>query len=87
MGRTKYVVIEQMGALVPIIFSNLMSHDTFKHLRPKSAGFAYIAVVGMTGNDRLAMRVSVSGKSDSLNLGSRPEDAELIRKAVVWYEY
>lgn len=85
MHRTKYVIVEDDGFLVPILFSYLLEHSKFKDWHPVSAGFVDVnAVIGLAG--RTTIEVSVFGRSYSLGIAAMPSDAELIRKSIVWYE-
>ena len=81
----KYVIVEEDGIEVPIIFPDIIKHSTFSALKPVSAGF-----VNFYGDDgpienacccNNAIRVSwQGGGSVSLKLQSREEDEEIIRK-------
>ena len=72
----KYVIIEKMGAEVPILFPDFINHHTFKYMNPISAGFCSIDVV-LDG----LLDYEVHGESASLKLKSRPEDADIIKHA------
>lgn len=67
--QIKYVIIKVEGAEVPIVFSELVSHASFRGRNPVSAG--YINLVNL---------VSTYGKSDGLDLKPRPQDAAIIAK-------
>ncbi len=86
MDRTKYVVVEEGGLLVPILFSHLVPHSKFRHWNPVSAGFVSIDPVS-SGDGQTTTVVSVFGKSDSLDITSKPEDAGLIRKMILPQQY
>lgn len=58
--KQKYIRLPQYGEI--IIFPCVISHDTFKHLKPISAGFCYV-----NANKK---RVDCFGDSFSLNLKS-----------------
>lgn len=85
MGRIKYVIVKEAGFEIPILFSHLMEHSRFRHWgggdKVVSAGF-----VGVY-NKKMVLSVSVWGKSDSLNIASRPEDAEIIKQSLFREEY
>lgn len=83
MDRTKYVVINEGGFLIPILFSHLMSHDVFADWNPVSTGFVSInPVSGQDVSDLPKIIVAVFGKSDTLGIASKPEDAEIIEKMI-----
>ena len=74
MINMKYVIVSNYSSEVPIIFSAAISHDTFQHLAPVSAGF-----VMFEKSDNNKVFVSCYGASQTLNLKSRlNEDAKLI---------
>ena len=68
----KYVIIEKNFAEVPIIFPDMIPHDFFSNLKPISAGKMRVG----KNNEYFAW-----GASHSLQLKSRPEDAEIIKHA------
>lgn len=73
MFRGKYVIFEKNGLEYPVLFPNhFIDHNTVivGYDKPVSAGFFCI-----DGED-----VFVSGKSQTLNLSSRKEDADLIKR-------
>ena len=86
----KYIVVEHMGAETPIIFEELIPHDFIaKAFNPAliiSAGFVKIYGSNKPKPNACccenAMTVNVYGKSVSLKKESRPEDEELILKAL-----
>ena len=65
----KYVIVEEFGVTVPILFNDIISHETFKDRNPVSAGF-----VGLDEDGKFYTYSS----SDSLNLSPNVDDAELI---------
>jgi hypothetical protein len=83
----KYVIIDHDELELPIIFDDIIKHDTFKHLRPISAG--EVRIYGADGPlpnaccCENAIRVSVSGRSVTLGLPSRPEDALIIANNIM----
>ena len=67
----KYVIVEQMGLEVPVVFSELMRHDLMAKLgKPVSAGFCAVDSDGF----------SCWGKSITLKLESRTEDSNLLNE-------
>ena len=73
MSRVKYVCTKDNQI---IVFSELFTHDEFKHFNPISAGFISIGADGKSEPS-----CSCFGESVSLDLKSRPEiDTELARK-------
>ena len=79
MDYSKYIIVKEMGHNVPILFSHLISHDTFLQcyakVNIKSAGFFRVEKDDTT---------TTFGKSLSLNLSSNSEDAILIEKLLLW---
>lgn len=77
----KYVIVEDMGIEVPIMFPDLVQHDKFIHMKPISAAKFFIAV------DSKDNKVYTTyGESTSLKLKSRPEDADIIKHAFEFEE-
>lgn len=75
MDKLKYIRTEYDI----VIFSSTISHDTFKSLKPKSAGFCSV-----NGDKRT---VSCYGESWSLGIQSNPkEDSELATRQVFGLE-
>lgn len=69
----KYVIIRDSGLELPVIFDEIIKHDSFAELNPISAGFVTFE------KDLLGNTVAVaSGKSISLKKNSRPEDSQII---------
>jgi len=73
----KYVIVEKMCMEVPIIFPDNILHDTFKDMKPISAGKFEIAYDGK--NHKFIFEAY--GDSKSLNLKPRPEDKDIIQHA------
>ena len=79
----KYVIVDVEGLELPIIFPNVIQHCDFKNWKPVSAG--EVQLYGAQGPLEStcccenAIDVSAFGGSTSLNLKSRPQDAEIIR--------
>jgi aminoglycoside phosphotransferase family enzyme len=63
--KAKYV----MTAIGPVIFPDSIKHEAFKYLKPVSAGFVMFDDKG---------KATTYGRSKSLDLDSRPEDAIFI---------
>ena len=74
---TKYIIVDngENGTEIPIIFSNLLSHNDIAQGyvgKVISAGFCQIDIE--TGF------VEAFGKSDTLKIESRPQDTEIIKR-------
>lgn len=63
MEKMKYVKVGDYNSI--IVFPQIIQHDSFKYLNPKSAGFCYIS----------ENKVECFGESYSLKLKSAPEDS------------
>lgn len=75
----KYIVLDARGIEQPILFSEALTH------KDVAAGFFYPVVsAGFCSMyaDQGNVNVSVWGRSDSLNIAGRREDADLIRRAM-----
>jgi len=73
----KYVIVKIICCEVPIIFPDNVSHETFKNMKPIAAGKFSISFNLNNGKKVY----NVCKKSTSLKLGSRPEDADIIKHA------
>lgn len=87
MEQGKYIIKEVRGHEVAIVFDPLISHcdiGTRGESRGKtiSAGFFGASSAAPTKDDDKAIDVGVWGKSVTLKMKSRPEDAELIKKVL-----
>lgn len=72
--EAKYIIIDNVK---PVIFSKAIEHiDEANGRNVTSAGFCEI----FSYNGRVA--VSQHGRSESLNIGQKPNDAEVIRKVL-----
>ena len=69
-ARSKYIIIKHAEWEVPLVFSPLLSH---KHV----AGTAEVESAGYCQLD-IAGRWITGGGSDSLELSSRPQDADIL---------
>lgn len=74
----KYVIVNDNSCEVAIIFSEITSHDRFTTLNPISAGYVQLTVNENTNK----IEANAYGNSVSLNLHSRPEDAEIIEHSI-----
>jgi len=87
MEYGKYIIVEEMGHEVAIMFSSLISHDSFLHVYPnrdciKSAGFFAVGAEP-SEYDSKDISVGVWGKSTTLKLDSRKDkDERLIKKVL-----
>ena len=74
----KYIIIKNQGVEVPIMFPDIVQHNTFADMNPISAG-----KFGIGNFDIGTFNVDwkVYGESTSLKLQSRPEDADIIKHA------
>lgn len=69
----KYVIVDNLGCELAIIFNEIVDHALVaEHGKIVSAGFCCI----------VDNKVSVWGKSLNLKIGSRPEDAEIIKQSI-----
>ena len=78
---SKYIIIKTMGHEVPVMFSMLISHSDFA----RAYDTDYIVSAGMFDvyvKDG-EIQCSAYGKSITLKLDSRPEDKDIILKALV----
>jgi hypothetical protein len=77
----KYVIIEKSGMEVPIMFPDMIQHDSFVDINSGekiiSAGKFEIAY----DRKNLKYIFSTWGKSVSLGISSHPEDADIIHHA------
>ena len=77
MGKMKYVVIESLGILKPVIFDTLLEHKMFQNYKVKSAGFVSFWI-----DEDGEMQVNVWGSSTTLDMISVPDDADVIKKSL-----
>ena len=75
MNRVKYIIASDGSA---VVFSAAISHDTFKHLNPTSAGFVNFFV-----NDEGKIDCTCFGDSYSLGIGSQESDTLDIRLQIL----
>lgn len=75
--RGKYIAIERQGLPLAILLPEAILHSQAVNLnecKPLGAGFYWL-----NEDDT----VSVEGRSQSLNVASRPEDAEMVENALL----
>ena len=77
----KYVILKELGIEVPIMFPDMVPHNTQADKEPISAGKFRISI---DVNDKRIYHVW--GESTGLKLQSRPEDADIIRHAFEFEE-
>jgi hypothetical protein len=79
MDSAKYIV-DETGNMV--VFSDVISHASFKHRHPKSAGFVCFSV------NKLGNPVChCYGRSESLDIGSDHEDTRVAMRQILGYEW
>ena len=82
----KYIIFDKLGLETPLIFEDIVEHSTFQHLKIISAG--EVTLYGADGPIENAcscnndIEVSAFGKSVTLGVKSRPEDAKIIHRAL-----
>jgi hypothetical protein len=70
--RSKYIIIKHAEREVPLVFSPLLSHKQVAGMtNVESAGYCQLDIAG---------RWVASGRSDSLNLSARPQDADILNE-------
>ena len=83
MEYGKYIIVEHSGCQLPILFSSILEHSSFLDSFHKksiiSAGFFGVGSEPCDKDDK-DIGVSVWGRSITLKLESRKEEAELIKK-------
>ena len=80
MDYGKYIIISSMGGIpCPIMFSCLLSHnEVAQGSKVISAGFFEVFI-----NENKEIEVLAFGKSQTLKIGSREEDKELLKRVLV----
>lgn len=69
-ARSKYIIIKHAGTEVPLVFSPVLSHKQVAGTAAvESAGYCELDIAGLWGT---------GGRSDSLDLCSRPQDADIL---------
>jgi len=72
MLKSKYVIIWCRGVEIPIVFSQLLLHKQVADKnKAHAAGFCELDASG---------KWITEGASDSLNLSTRPQDAEILNR-------
>ena len=87
MAYGKNIIIKSRGCEVAIVFDSLISHcdiGTTGDSRGKaiSAGFFCVGLIREKDIEDKEFYVSTFGKSDSLGIESRKEDARLIKRVL-----
>jgi hypothetical protein len=80
----KYVIIKELGVEVPIMFPDIVPHNTFVDKEPISAGKFKIEIDTTNSTEsknKDSLTYFTYGESTSLKLKSRPEDASIIQHA------
>jgi len=75
----KYVIVEDhTGVIQPILFAPFLDHNRLTPgLKVHAAGF-----VSLQGQTDGTVKAQVWGKSTTLRIGSRQEDAEIIERTI-----
>lgn len=68
----KYVIVERYGIECAVIFPEVVQHAEV--VKPQSPGLVSAGFFWVSDNE-----VRVGGRSESLNMESRPKDAQAIR--------
>ena len=74
-ARSKYIIIKHAGTEVPLVFSPVLSHKQVAGMTEvESAGYCELDIAGLwvTG-----------GRSDSLELSSRPQDVDILNRCLL----
>jgi hypothetical protein len=86
MEYGKYIIVEELGHEVAIMFNSLITHADFTELYHskyiKAAGFFVVDTEYDEIERKSAITVSVWGKSVTLKLESRKEDVKLIKDVI-----
>ncbi len=91
MDRGKYIIIDDGLSDNPIIFPESIGHDTIAKALTGDASSSAVLSAGfveflpksfLVKRQNATVRVECSGRSNSLDLGPRPEDARIIARAV-----
>lgn len=80
MEYGKYIIVEERGHEVAIVFDSLIQHNSFSSVKIISAGFFRIEIIFDSVLINYAFEVITFGESISLKLKPRKEDAALITK-------
>ena len=79
MNKSKYIILDDQGEGIPVVFSPLIQHDHMACGRSViSAGFCDVTVTEENGCE--ATEWYVWGESISLNKKSRPEDKDILNR-------
>lgn len=85
--KAKYVIFDIDGLEQPIVFPELITHrDLAMRIRgePVSAGFVVLTTTTVEGTiePKAEAGYYCYGRSESLNLDSRPEDSDILNKLI-----
>lgn len=82
----KYVIIENDGNEYAICFPEFVNHDTFREMQPISAAkfSLFVSLVEGAAGTVEEIEVNVYGESLGLKLSPRPNDARLIKQAIMF---
>ena len=73
--RSKYIIIKHAGTEVPLVFSPVLSHKQVAGMTEvESAGYCELDIAGQW---------IANGRSDSLELSSRPQDADILNERLL----
>lgn len=84
----KYIILDMGGNETPILFESFVSHDFFRDFGHLIVSAGTVKLYGTDACDPNSacgenlMSVDAFGESTSLKVKSRPEDAEIISKAI-----
>jgi hypothetical protein len=86
-GSTKYIVVEEDGMELPIVFASFLMHSVVAGDRTVlAAGFVLFKIdwEGTNYEPIPVLSCDCYGKSESLNISSRPEeDSKLIEQSIL----
>jgi hypothetical protein len=83
MEYGKYIIIEQNGLDLAIMFDMILSHSDIAQGFNKVLSAGFFQVGGESSiADKQDIDVSVFGKSTTLNIESRKEDARILKKVL-----
>ena len=69
--KAKYIIVEEHGLEVPIVFCPILSHKVV-------AGGRAVISAGFCQSNSVRRKWATWGHSQTLNIQSRPEDADLL---------
>jgi len=84
MVNSKYIIVDEAGLEVPVVFGPLLQHSQVAGGRKViSAGFCHSRIIAAEEHpafDIYVLKWETWGESISLSKKSRPEDAEILSK-------